>query len=576
MNIRERGILAAAAIILAVIAGALIISGPAAGPVAGPTPTSMTAERILRVGTVGRITTLDPLYATDPAERDAIALLFRGLTRLGPAGTIQPDLATAWQVSPDGRTWTFDLRDDVRWHDGRPVTADDVVFTVRSLQHPDYDGPYGNPFRGLTVERLSPTKVRFVLQQPLASFLTAATQPIVPAHLLAAIPVAERRSTAFGLEPVGNGPFRLASLGDDQVILERAGPPPGGAPADIPADPFATPAQPTPAAPEDGPPRPRLDALALELYPDVAALADALEAGDVDVAGDLPVDRTKALADVAGLREIEYPTSHLTAAMLNLRDSKSPFRDATVRRALLQAIDREGLLADVAGGHGVIVDVPIAPTSPLYDTSGPAPLTHDQAAASKALKDAGWKKVGGFWQASGAKDPLRMQVVTVDAATNPQLHAAAEQVVAAWKDFGIKATLKAFPPVEFVEGQLRSGDFDAAVVEMDLGLDPDLTALLDSGQAARGGSNIAGYQSAKMDGLLSAARTAIDATARKAKFAELQKELVERMPFLPLYLEDRVEVVHDRLQGPTPRLISSASDRFWDVLTWRLAETPDQ
>jgi ABC-type transport system substrate-binding protein len=124
---------------------------------------------------------------------------------------------------------------------------------------------------------------------------------------------------------------------------------------------------------------------------------------------------------------------------------------------------------------------------------------------------------------------LRIQVVTVDAATNPQLHAAAEQVVAAWKDFGIKATLKAFPPTEFVEGQLRSGDFDAAVVEMDLGLDPDLTALLDSGQAARGGSNIAGYQSAKMDGLLSAARTAIDATARKAKFAELQKELVERI-----------------------------------------------
>ncbi|HVQ21866.1 MAG TPA: ABC transporter substrate-binding protein, partial [Candidatus Saccharimonadia bacterium] len=119
MNIRERGILAAAAIVLAVIAGVLIISGPAAGPAAGPTPSTMTAERILRVGTVGRITTLDPLYATDPAERDAIALLFRGLTRLGPAGTIQPDLATAWQVSPDGRTWTFDLRDDVRWHDGR-------------------------------------------------------------------------------------------------------------------------------------------------------------------------------------------------------------------------------------------------------------------------------------------------------------------------------------------------------------------------------------------------------------------------------------------------------------------------
>jgi len=233
-------------------------------------------------------------------------------------------------------------------------------------------------------------------------------------------------------------------------------------------------------------------------------------------------------------------------------------------------------VTEAAGGHGIVVDVPIAPESPLYDTSGPAPLAHDQLTAAKTLREAGWKKVDGAWRASGATEPLRIAVVTVEAETNPELHAAATQVVEAWKDLGIKASLKAYPPAEFVEGQLRSGDFDAAVVEIDLGLDPDLTALLDSSQAARGGSNLSGYQSAKMDGLLSAARTAIDAAARKAKFADLQKELNERLPFLPLYLEDRVEVAGDRLQGPTPRQISSPSDRFWDVLTWRLAETPDQ
>ena len=296
----------------------------------------------------------------------------------------------------------------------------------------------------------------------------------------------------------------------------------------------------------------------------------------MDVAGDLTVERTKAIAALPGMREIAYPTSHLTAAILNLRDSKSPFRDPDVRRALLRAIDRDGLVAAAAGGNGVIVDVPIAPSSSLYDPTGPAPMTQDLSAVAKALKAAGWKKVGGNWQASGAKDPLKIEVVTVDAETNPELHAAAEQVVAAWKELGIKATLKSFPPAEFVEGQLRSGDFDAAVVEMDLGLDPDLTALLDSSQAARGGSNLSGYQSAKMDGLLAAARTATDTKARKEKFAELQKELLERMPFLPLYLEDRIELASDRLQGPTSRLISSGSERFWDVLTWRLAETPDQ
>ena len=180
------------------------------------------------------------------------------------------------------------------------------------------------------------------------------------------------------------------------------------------------------------------------------------------MAGDLPMERATTIATMPGMRAIAYPTSHLTAAILNLRDSKSPFRDPSVRRALLQAIDREGVVAAASGGHGVIVDVPIAPSSPLYDTTGAAPMTHDQAAATRALKEAGWKKVGGAWQASGAKDPLRIDVVTVDAETNPELHAAAEHVVAAWKELGIKTTLKSFPPTEFVEGQLRSGDFDAA------------------------------------------------------------------------------------------------------------------
>jgi ABC-type oligopeptide transport system substrate-binding subunit len=141
VNIRERGILAAAVLVLVIVAGALIISGPAAGPVASPTPSAMTAERILRVGTVGSISTLDPLYATDPAERDAIALLFRGLTRLGPAGTIQPDWPVP-KVSATG-TWTFDC--------GRTcagTTANRSRPTMSSLPSqpaaPGYDGRYGN------------------------------------------------------------------------------------------------------------------------------------------------------------------------------------------------------------------------------------------------------------------------------------------------------------------------------------------------------------------------------------------------------------------------------------------------
>ena len=142
-----------------------------------------------------------------------------------------------------------------------------------------------------------------------------------------------------------------------------------------------------------------------ELYPDAASLADALEAGDVDVAGDLPLDRTKALADLPGLREIAYPTSHLTAAVLNLRNSKSPFRDASVRQALLRAIDREGSRG--RGGERPWCHRRRAHRAQLAALRHHRTRADDarRSAATKALRDAGWKKVGGAWQASGAKDP---------------------------------------------------------------------------------------------------------------------------------------------------------------------------
>src|SRR3989304_6168626 len=126
-------------------------------------------------------------------ERGLLAaglLLLRGLTRLGAGAAIEPDLAAGWEIADGGRTWTFTLREDVRWHDGRPVTADDGAFTVLSLQHPAYAGPFAGPWRDVIVERLGPFAVRFRLREPLASFLAGTQPPVVPAPLLGGIPPA--------------------------------------------------------------------------------------------------------------------------------------------------------------------------------------------------------------------------------------------------------------------------------------------------------------------------------------------------------------------------------------------------
>ena len=135
-------------------------------------------------GVVGPLEQVSPFSMRTQAERNAVALVFSGLVRLGPDQTIVGDLSDAWESDATGARWTFHIRDDATWHDGVPVTADDVAFTVRTLRASDYAGPGGSSWKEVTVTVVDPKVVRFDLATPLGGFLQAATQPIAPSHIL--------------------------------------------------------------------------------------------------------------------------------------------------------------------------------------------------------------------------------------------------------------------------------------------------------------------------------------------------------------------------------------------------------
>ena len=154
MTRKDTAVVGALVVLLAVIAGLVgipALQATIASPEATPTP-GYAAARPYREGVVGHPFSISPLTAKTQADRDLVALVFSGLVRNGPDGTIVPDLAERWSVDADGRTWTFDLRPDARWHDGEPVTADDVVYTITTLQDPSYSGPGGTSWsaRGAT------------------------------------------------------------------------------------------------------------------------------------------------------------------------------------------------------------------------------------------------------------------------------------------------------------------------------------------------------------------------------------------------------------------------------------------
>ena len=187
-------------VLLALVAGLVGLPALSATTSASATesPAVIRPSGPYREGVMGRPVSISPLTARSQADRDLVALIFSGLVRNGPGGTLVPDLADTWSVDKEGKVWTFHLRDDATWQDGIPVTAQDVVFTIRTLQDPAYMGPAAGSWSEVVVRAIGERTVTFTLATPLGGFLQAATQPIAPAHLLADVPVEALADHPFG------------------------------------------------------------------------------------------------------------------------------------------------------------------------------------------------------------------------------------------------------------------------------------------------------------------------------------------------------------------------------------------
>ena len=441
-------------------------------------------------------------------------------------------------------------------------------------------------------------------------------------HLLSETPIETLADDPFSVQPVGAGPFVLtswnaesatlipASAADVPAIDPGASPAPGDGPAPVAT---ASPTEPPSASPaasvavgasaspgasvgasaklkpsaaastEPSPvatatpaptarPEPALPGIAMYFYPDAASLAAAYRAGGLDAAAGLPPDLAGQLAALPGNRLLSYPRTTLTAVALNLRPGNSELRLPAVRHGLLAAIDRAKLIAAVFGGAATRADSVIPPSSWAFDPKVSRLVRYDVQRAAANFKAGGWKRLAGGWAAPGAKKPYVMELISPDAESNPTAMAVAEAVAADWRAFGLQTVVTGLPPAQFVEDRLRKGKFQSAAIDVSIGLDPDLYPLFASTQATGAGSNISGIQDVALDRDLIRARAPGSETARRAAYSKLQQRLAERTYILPIAFRNELVVVSGRLQGPVVRELGDPSDRYWDVLTWRLAD----
>ncbi|MBB3428962.1 peptide/nickel transport system substrate-binding protein [Rhizobium sp. BK312] len=497
-----------------------------------PTAATRAAETPPRGGTLNFIVEPEPptilaLAHTAGGTQKISPKITEGLLTYDFGLLPKPQLATEWSVASDGLTYTFKLRSNVKWHDGKPFTSADVAYSIELLKqvHPRGRGTFANV---IAVDTPDPLTAIFRLSKPapyLLKALYAAESPIVPRHIYEGVKIADVPTNPNGSAPIGTGPFVFRDwVRGSHIILER-----------------------NPDYWDAG--KPYLDQVVVRFVPDGAARAAGFETGEFDLGSDNPIpladlERIKALPNI-GIDSRGYETKgDQTQLILNLDNEY--LKDVRVRRAIAHAIDLNVILNTVWYGYGHVSPTPVSTFLPQYLNTAIKPYAFDLKAAEQLLDEAGYKRNGG-----GTRFALRL----THNSYNEGFKRVAEYLKQNLARIGIDARIDSYDFSTYIQKVYTERAFDLTAEYLGNQFDPTLGVqrIYWSKNFKLGlpFSNASHYQNPEVDRLLETASIEVDEAKRKQEFNDFQKIIADELPVINLISLENVTVFNKRVKNHT-------------------------
>ncbi|TXG77264.1 peptide ABC transporter substrate-binding protein [Patescibacteria group bacterium] len=459
-------------------------------------------------GVIGRIDTLNPVYAMTQSERSASHLIFSGLFRYDASNNLAGDLGETWRQSEDGRVYTVSLRKDAQWHDGEKVTADDVVYTLGLIKNPQTRSYLYRTWQDVSVKAVDRYTLEFTLPSAYAPFPHALTFGVLPKHLLGKVSPLRLREHTFNREPIGSGPFRFTNTRAINPDMERA-----VIQLERNDNYYRGPV--------------KLERFQIYTYKDHDDLRQGFLSREINAASELTSEDIDMIIE-------EQPTTVVGDARLNdgvyafFQTDQPVVKDVAIRKALLLATDRTALRGALGGKssslHGPLL---VEQTASAH---GKKQAAYDAVAAGRMLDEAGWSLEGNIRQKDGQK--LQLNVVAPDVGDFPVV---LKEIVKQWRALGVDVKDQVVPTATFEQNVLASRAYDVLLYELALGADPDVFAYWHSSQSSVRGFNLSNYRSDIADDALMSARGKSDLQLRDAKYSGFIDQWLTDTPAIALY-----------------------------------------
>ena len=494
-------------------------------------------------GLVGTPQYVNPILSSyNDVDRDLASLIFNGLLKINSEGVLVPDLAEGFQISPDRKIYTFKIKNYVKWHDSKPFSIEDIIFTVANIQDPDWQSQLKSALGNVQVEKLDETTLRFVLKEPVANFLNSLTFGILPKHKWLAVPAANATLAELNKKPIGTGPFMFDSLTKDKngnirtYALKRN------------EDYFDT--------------KPHLKEINFKFYGDFESATDALANKNIQGLSLLPKEFQAKTEKNKSLVNYSLSLPQYTAIFFNIKRNEI-LKDVNVRQALAYAINRQLILQESLDQKGAIINGPILPGFIGYHPDIKK-YTYDPATANKLLDEAGWKVAEDGMRKKG-ETALAVTLTTVE---KIEYTKALEIVKADWEAIGVSANIEIVAKDRITGDIIEPRNYDALLFGEIIKSDP--YPFWHSSQSQSPGANLAIWASREVDQVLEEARALEDPKEINKKYIHFQNIISQYVPAIFLYNPIHTYPVDAGIKGITTTRIAAPADRFINIAQWHI------
>lgn len=468
-------------------------------------------------------------------------VVYAGLTGYDADGRVENRLADRLDVSEDGKTYTAHIRDGATFHDGEPVLAEDVLYTVAVIQDPAYKSPLRQRWQGVEASAEDDRTVSFTLTKPYFGFREHLTVGILPKHLWQDVPADRFALTDLNIMPTGAGPYRFFDYQKDangnilsyelRSFTEYF----------------------------DG--EPHITKLTFAFYPDEDALVRAYE--NHEVLGMSPISAEKEIPFI-GKKGTDVRTFRLPrvfAVFFNPVKSV-PLAYAEVRRALTLAVSREDIVRDALSGHGTAISSPFLPFMTGDPSIPDIPENVDEA--NRILDEAGWQRGDDGIRRKG-DDRLAFSILVPDW---PELRATADILHGQWERIGADADVRVEAISDLSRDAIRPREYDALLYGGEMNIDPDFYSFWHSSEREDPGLNLAMFDDASADEILLSLREESDPGKRDELLGRFLGILAEKHPATFLFTPDVLYVVSDTVHGRDIRSANRTASRFSGIGNW--------